>query len=352
MARTARPLRILNGVYAYVGTLPAGCVLCMQGVKMVIFVTGLCGDRCFYCPVSSTRLYRDVAYVDEEPMRRLEDVVEEAVRIGAEGASITGGDPLVAPEKTLRVIRVLKDYFGEDFHIHLYTSGRYATRDLLRELERAGLDEIRFHPTVRGLEDRIRVAVEELESVRVGAEVPVLPDHVEELKRLILFLEDVGADFINLNELEVSSSNMARLLARGYRVSPASPVVEGSEEAALSLLRWAHQRGLRLTVHYCPARYKDSVQMRLRLIRKALRLRKPYEATTTEGLLEYGIVKSKKLPTSVATDAETVGDYALVPSHLAEELGGVIAQRYPSVERSEELPAEIKRVAEKRDYAA
>ncbi len=340
-------MKILRGVYAYVGELPIGCELCMHGVKMVIFVTGLCGDRCFYCPVSSERLYHDVKYVDEEPLEEIGDAVDEAFRIGAEGASITGGDPLVVPRRTIALIRLLKEVFGDSFHVHLYTSGRYATREVLRELERAGLDEIRFHPTEPRLWSRIELAIKTLRDVKIGAEVPVLPGASEYIKKLIKFLDKIGASFINLNELEASDSNLSSLMSRGYRVSRRRPVVEGSEEEALQIVKWAEEAGIGITVHYCPASYKDSIQMRLRLVRKATRLRKPYEEVTPEGMLAYGIVDATKIKTMHIVElADTQGDTVRVPPALARKLGGTVKKRYPSLARAHKLPVEIERITQ------
>jgi len=291
MHEHTRKLVITPGVYAYVGDLPQGCKLCIQGTKMVIFITGVCHDKCFYCPVSRERFGKPVAYADEEPVHKLEDLVDEALRIGADGASITGGDPLVALDRTIRAIKLLKELFGETFHIHLYTSGRYATASVLRELERAGLDEIRFHPTAPWLLKRIETAVKVLGRTRMGVEVPVLPDKVDELRSLIKWLDEIGVEFINLNEAEVSPSNIVELMKRGYRVHRGAPVVLGSEEAAIELVKWALENTKRITVHYCPARYKDKVQMRIRLLRKALRVSKPYEEYDLQGML-----RAKRVP--------------------------------------------------------
>jgi len=326
-----RRFHLIPGVYAYVGRLPKGCRLCIQGTKMVIFITGVCHDNCFYCPVSPERFGRQVAYADEEPLQSIEDLVDEALRIGADGASITGGDPLVALEKTVRTIRVLKEVFGDEFHIHLYTSGRYATSDVLRELEESGLDEIRFHPTAPWLMERIERAVKLLRRVRVGVEVPVLPDRVEELKSMIKWLDDIGVEFINLNEVEVSPLNVLRLSERGYRVSKDAPVVEGSEEAAIEIVKWALNNTRRISVHYCPAGYKDSVQMRIRLIRKALRVMKPYEELTSQGMLRVKRAPVNPTTTRIVHEGygEVIGNSVYFWPGLALEDEELIT-RYPT----------------------
>jgi len=337
-----RVYRVVKDVYAFVGGLPEGCMLCIRGGKVVIFITGLCDESCFYCPVSRDKLGRDKVFVDEEPAHNLDQLLDEIDAVGAEGASITGGDPLVKIDRTILLIRSLKEYYGLDFHIHLYTSGLYATTDILRELERAGLDEIRFHIVREELAfERIVKAVETLKHTDVGVEIPVPPDRVEWVKKLIVKLDGVGVKFINLNELEVSPSNINALLMHGYRVSREKPVVEGSEEAALEVVKWARDRGLRIIVHYCPARYKDRVQMRVRLIRKALRIAKPYQRITGEGMievLESDVSKAGRLVEEGYGEAVAAGKVWLSPKIAG---GGMVKRFYPLIRRSSlELPLE------------
>ncbi|MFW5747059.1 MAG: radical SAM protein, partial [Nanoarchaeota archaeon] len=77
-----------------VGTLPKGCQLCVKGAKMVLYVTGICGNNCAYCPLSQSRR-ADRMWADEWPIENYEEMARECELIGAEGCGITGGDPLV-----------------------------------------------------------------------------------------------------------------------------------------------------------------------------------------------------------------------------------------------------------------
>jgi pyruvate formate-lyase activating enzyme-like uncharacterized protein len=81
------------------GRLPKGCQLCARGSKLVLLVTGKCASCCYYCPLSEAKLGKDVVYADEMKVSQWDDVVSEAESIGAEGAGITGGDPLAVTDR-------------------------------------------------------------------------------------------------------------------------------------------------------------------------------------------------------------------------------------------------------------
>ena len=130
---------------SFSGYLPEGCRLCQKGAKMVLFVTGVCGRGCFYCPLSDDRKEKPVSFANERRIFSDDDVIDEAREMDALGTGITGGEPLSDTETTLRYIRLLKTTFGPEHHIHLYTS-RAADDRTLELLSQAGLDEIRFHP--------------------------------------------------------------------------------------------------------------------------------------------------------------------------------------------------------------
>jgi pyruvate formate-lyase activating enzyme-like uncharacterized protein len=314
-----------------------GCDLCFPGAKAVVFVTGVCDDSCFYCPVSREKLGHDVFYVNEEPVSSVEEALVEIERSNSLGISITGGDPLARPDRVLALVRAVKEALGTWFHVHLYTSGRYATPDLLKALWLAGLDEIRFHPTDPSFEDRITMAAR-LTGMSVGAEIPIAHGMEEYAVRVIRAVERAGGSFVNLNEMEFVEPNARSLAMRGYRESRERPfTVEGALEAGIRVVEWA-SRNSKIPVHFCPAPFKDSIQTRNRLARQAAADQRWYEEPTSEGTLLWGELRSpERRPPEGLAEEHGPGTFRTHPEKrllkkLEELYGGeaFIVEGYPT----------------------
>ena len=289
--REHRALRNGKAGSKFIGQLPRGCQLCYEGAKSVIFMTGICYEKCYYCPISDSRRNKDVMFVNDLKVKSFEDILREIYDSKALGVSITGGEPLVFPDRVLQLIKRLKEIFGEEFHIHLYTIGRQLSRELIKNLYSVGLDEIRFHVVELKLLKKVEYTVK-YTNMDVGIEVPVIPGNMGFYKKLITEAEKRGAKFVNLNELEISEGNYKNLLERGLKLRKGTIAsVEGSEEDALKILEWASKNTSNINVHYCSALYKDIVQTRVRLRRKALNIAKPYEKVTQEGTVLKGEIR-------------------------------------------------------------
>ena len=277
---------------AYIGELAKGCEHCMEGSKMVLFVTGRCDTGCFYCPVSFERKGRDVVYANERKVSKREEIIEEAESIGATGSGITGGDPLMKMDRTVEMIRMLKEHFGPEHHIHLYTST--VDPEKVSALIEAGLDEIRFHPPVSKWKEMDGSGMEEIVKmdIDVGFEVPALPDHEEDLSALLDYAVKIGVKFVNLNELEFSESNWDMMSTHDYEVrDEISAAVLDSEEVAIRMMK-SHPE---ISIHFCSSTFKDGVQLRKRLIRRAERVAKEYDVVTEDGTLLKGLIYSDDL---------------------------------------------------------
>jgi pyruvate formate-lyase activating enzyme-like uncharacterized protein len=335
------------------GALPEGCKLCARGSKLVLLVTGLCPAACYYCPLSDAKSDRDVTFADEMRVRRWTDIVEEAEAIGAEGAGITGGDPLVVMMRTSRYIRGLKRRFGKEFHIHLYTASTDSGK--VKTLVRSGLDEMRFHPPVgvwkrlarSGYPAAIKAAAKA--GAVVGVEVPAIPG--SPLPDLLEALKSTEISFANLNELEFSETNWRELKAHGFAVKDdVHSGVLGSEGMAAGIVRkWKGPYAL----HYCSASFKDGVQLRNRLLRRAERTALPSDLKTDEGTLLKGVVETKtpsqtramllrrfQIPAKLVRADSAMKRVEVAPWILEEiagelDLPAFIVEEYPTADRLE-----------------
>lgn len=275
--------------------LPKGCEYCLQGAKVVLFLNGICQkpSHCaYYCPISEERRGKNITFADEIEIETNEGLLDEINKIHAKGMSITGGEPLFGEnlQKTIEYITFVKAVKGPKFHIHLYTNGENFTEQIAEKLSSAGLDEIRFHPS----KDNWSVIENALgKNIVVGAEVPVIPDEkeIKKLQSFILYLDHIGAEFINLNEFECCFPNSQNLKDRGYYLEKGSIAsVEGSKKAALNLIQTLTNK-VSLQLHFCPIIAKDYFQLKSRYLRRARTIKLPFEEITEEGLLLFAQIE-------------------------------------------------------------
>ena len=288
----------------YISPLSPACRMCAQGSKMVVLITGLCSAKCFYCPLSAKKKNKDRIFANEWELKDEKDIkklIKEADYIEAKGAGITGGDPLIVWKRTENYISILKDNFGSDFHIHLYTCG-IINGDKINKLVSAGLDEIRYHPEPRywtnidnsPMISSIKNALKT--DVDVAFEIPMIPDLEKEALSLINWAINHGIKWINLNELEFSETNAKELIKKNFIVKDdISAAVKGSQESADNIIDIISKNDFKIGVHYCSSSFKDGIQLRNRIKRRAKNVAKKYEIITEDGTLLKGIILSKNV---------------------------------------------------------
>lgn len=326
------------------GKIAKGCEHCINGSKMVLLVTGECKWNCYYCPVSLEKKGLDVIYANEAKVRTDEEIIAEAESIDATGTGITGGDPLLRIDRTVHMIELLKGKFGKEHHIHLYTAT--IDKELVQRLEEAGLDEIRFHPPVSIWTDLGRTQLKEIsESTKmdVGIEVPAIPGMENELIALVEYADSIGIDFINLNELEFSESNWSMMSEHGFEVKDdVSSAILGSAETAKAVMKKCSKSN----IHFCASSFKDGVQLRKRLIRRAEHICTDYQAITDDGTLVRGFaygdiekIVSKLKELEVPDDLYAVLDNKVeiapwVLEDVIDDLDckGYISEQYPTAD--------------------
>jgi len=261
--------------------LSAGCKLCYEGAKLVLFLTGLCHRDCWYCPLSQERKNRDAIYANEHLISSPEEMIRVAQRMSALGTGITGGEPFFFPDRLIEYAKALKKEFGPEHHIHLYT-GMAPDKDIIRSI--AGfVDEIRFHPPGElwanlketPFHQSIRFAKDA--GLDVGIEVPSLPN-IDDLKEYLPCI-----DFLNINELEWGDFNADEMRSRGYLLrGDISNAVQGGWESAKNMADLPK-------VHWCSSDFKDRVQLRMRLRRIAANTAREFDEITDDGTIIYGV---------------------------------------------------------------
>jgi len=268
------------------GNLSEGCKLCVKGRKSVLFITGICPKKCFYCPISEIKKDKDVIYINELKTSKFKEISNEIDLCSSKGVGITGGDPLARISRTCRFIIKLKQKYGADFHIHLYTSLVLASEKKLKQLYDSGLDEIRFHPDLESEKFWNKASLFKKFNWDVGMEIPILPGLYDNTKRLILFVKD-KVDFINLNELEYSDNDTYN--ERNYRVKDSlSYAIKGSLNLGKKLLNLCDKEGI--PCHLCTAKLKDSVQLKNRMDLRLKNVKKWYDIISEDGNLIRGVI--------------------------------------------------------------
>ncbi|MBT4805395.1 radical SAM protein, partial [Candidatus Woesearchaeota archaeon] len=307
----------INKFHSYnLSNLPKGCKMCVKGEKLVLFVTGLCPRKCYFCPVSDEKSGRDVAFANERRVFSSEDVIKEAELMKAKGVGITGGDPLVKIDRTTRFITKLKKKFGKQFHAHLYTSLRLVNDDVLQKLYMAGLDEIRFHLDLESGQFWNRLAIARKFPWQVGVEIPLIPGKEKELRKLIDYVHD-KIDFLNLNELEVADNKCSKLLEMGFKVKDEmSYAVKDSLELGLKLIKHVEEKDFDLNVHVCTAKLKDATQLTERIKREAKYSHKDFDIVDKEGMLTRGALYLDSLKPGVGYRESLKEDHSAVISKL------------------------------------
>lgn len=334
------------------GELAQGCKWCIPGRKSVLFITGHCHYNCFYCPISDDKRNHDLVKINEhiihhpDTKEAIQELINECETCQSKGVGITGGDPLARVERTVKYITALKNHFGKKFHIHLYTPPNLVTKGKLAALEKAGLDEIRFHLDVESDKLWKRIEVAHDSSMLRGFEIPVIPGCLDQTKKIMDYAKSLGwIRYVNLNELEFSDISDNALTKKGFVVkNELSYGILGSEEEAKMIVEYGKSIGM--ATHYCSAGFKDRVQLGNRLILRAKKAALPLDIVDDEGMLTRGVIRCKNFKKVIElllnefdVPDEFIyidGDRLLVASWVLEEIVSDLRKMY-----DDELGAEV-----------
>ncbi|MGO5413818.1 radical SAM protein [Slackia isoflavoniconvertens] len=248
------------------GWISPACVACRTGERTETFFVSLaCTRGCYFCFNPNQEGY-------EHFLTHKRDIASELRQAAAAGRrldalAVTGGEPCLHKPEVLAFLDAAAELYPRA-HTRLYTSGDLLDDDFLGRLAAAGLREVRFsvkpdepREAYRRLLGRISAAVAALPDVMV--EMPVIPGTRGWMEGLLLDLDALGVRGVNLLEFCFPLHNAAEFARRGFRLrrEPYRDLynwwyggglpVAGSEAEALGLVRFAAERGLRTSVHYC-----------------------------------------------------------------------------------------------------
>lgn len=314
------------------GDLSLGCKQCIDGRKSVLFITGKCHYQCFYCPISDDKRGNDLVKINEKIISNpdtslgISEVIKEIRLCQSLGVGITGGDPLLVIKRTCEYIQALKKEFGKQFHIHLYTSLQCVTQDKLFMLEKAGLDELRFHVPIEDISLWEKMEFAKDLNMEIGVEIPAIPGMLEKTKELIYYCKNNGIiQFMNINELEFSDISEETLTEKGYYVkNELSYGIKNSEDVAKAAVEYG--REINFPIHYCSASFKDEIQLGNRLLLRSQSVAKPYDDVDEQGMLtrgeivftSEGVAESFDQEFSLSEIKEALQEYYDIPEDMID----------------------------------
>jgi len=321
--------------------LTEGCKRCAKGEKLVLFLTGLCPRNCLYCPLSDEKKNKDIIFANEREIHDIEEVIEEVKLSGATGVGITGGDPVARLARTCDFIIKLKENFGKDFHIHLYTSLDLLTEEKIQKLICAGLDELRVHPDLDSRENWQKLDLLKNIKIETVIEVPAVPKKENQIIELIKYSKDKVKAF-NLNELELAQTKISEFKKQGWKTGKDSLTIKGSEKTALNIIKKV--RGLHVRIHYCSARFKDEIQFTERIKNYAKISALSTDIVTETGTLIRGAIYTnsikllrEKFPNETFTkdNGRILTSAKFVKAHFKELPRCAVIEEYPTSDKTE-----------------
>lgn len=252
------------------------CRHCRTGQGSETYILTLaCNRDCFFCANKNQEDYENGTATIYNIYDKYKNDLNRYGHMRS--AAITGGEPLLYPEKCAEFIRKVKKT-DKNVETRIYTNGDLITEDILKLLKDAGLDEIRFGLKTDENGDIPEKLINNLSLAnkyikRTMVEMPVVPGQLEKMKELMLKLDEIGIYGINILEFLypfVHSDEYAKL---GYKI-PRYPYrvlfsydyaggvpVAGSSVECLKLTLFCVEKKLKMGVHYCSLENKLTSQI-------------------------------------------------------------------------------------------
>ncbi|MBR1585074.1 MAG: radical SAM protein [Clostridia bacterium] len=266
-------LKSLAGRTYYVGDdalFPQGCKSCLLGTGLsAVRKTNRCNAACRFCydygalnsqppvgegmwEIGGTKFY-------EADIDLLLSIQKKPT-----GISYVYLEPFMEIEKYYGVIR---KFHEAGIHQHMYTNGINATRENLKALADAGLNELRFNLGATNCADAVirnmEIAAEYFPAV--GIETPMTPEFFDAFQLKKDRILSSGIRFMNCAELHLNDNNIDNYAGENLymcRQGYISPIF--SRNIALTLMKQAAQERWPILVHDCSNRTKFARDLNLK----------------------------------------------------------------------------------------
>lgn len=260
MKKEITDLKNLKGRTFFVGEqekFPKGCLSCLFGDGLGgIRKTHQCNLLCKFCyyhdNIDNQESIPDGMWEIGETLFYEEDIdLLLSIQKKPSGVAYVYLEPFLEIEKYYSIIEKLNK---AGIYQHMYTNGSLCTRENLKKLGEAGLNELRFNLGAVKCSDEViefmKIAKEYIPMV--GIETPMTPEFYQSFQEKKDKILNSGIDFMNCAELHFGEDNINNYVGekmymarRGY-ISPL-----WSREITLKLMKQANDEKWSMVVHDC-----------------------------------------------------------------------------------------------------
>jgi len=264
-----------NDTSIHINYLSEACLECKKGDRSITYFYSLaCNRDCYFCSNKNQENYDYYVHNQRDIISELDQVKNpETLR----AVAVTGGEPLLDTEKLFHILSSVDDKCPMA-HTRLYTNGDLIDYNILENLQRNNLDEIRFSvkPDENGKLDeskiqKIILAKKYISEVVV--EMPVIPGSLSEMKKLLNVLNEYEITGVNLLEFLFPWVSPKEYIKRGFKIKnkpyeifysytyAGGLPISGSEEECLELLLHGLENNYSIGLHYCSLENKLTSQI-------------------------------------------------------------------------------------------
>lgn len=265
-----------DGASIVINRISTACIACKKGVGSITsYISLMCHRKCYYCFNHNQEEFQYHLHSKRDWKCEINKIIK--MRQKLTHIALTGGEPLLHKEDMIEFYKICDENFP-NAHKRLYTSGDLLTKDILQNLKKYGLNEIRFSIKLEDNEmmkekvlGNIALAKEYIDDVMV--EMPVIPGTEKELKELLIKLNDLDVYGINLLEFCFPFGNIKAFTSKGFELKyppyktlynfwyAGGLAISQSELLCLKLVEFAIDNNFKLGVHYCSLENKHFGQV-------------------------------------------------------------------------------------------